>query len=607
MPDASSSIPLQWLHVGPGAIYDSLADAPCAEMDDAELLARLNSILGTNFSLDVPGLRDCLQHVRRNARDFGTAYGTLRPWWSYDFLEIPPLMEQRKVELEELRSHALRGPCIVDPTIPVRRIWDLFSNRVLPFHTLPREASYAADDVPSSIWCVSHSWVDEKDRRTVWTTINGEEWPVPLPSATTLAHVRIELLNMGAQYVWLDILCLRQQGGNAPEAEASRTEEWRLDVPTIGNIFQRQNAPCITYFNGLGLPAEFSPAILGSPRHWCNRVWTVQEGCNAWLPGGIDPGRPLGRGFFEHLSNRGDMILAEMTYLEVATFMKGRHCTSELDRIAGLAYLLKCETLPVYDERTPAEAVWLVLIKHLPDEVRTHIFFQFAPVTPFALWPSWSRFLAGQPELLHPPHDLSDGMHKLLYPELFGAMIEASRREQRTVHLADKSQLYSDDIQAQYCNRGYSLGPCRVTQPTRSVPGRARQDVYLEFLGADEPVPLEFHAMHGLLLPGIDYTLVGFSFGSHDGFLDWWVAIEIVAEELDGELLTVEAARWAVLVMDGAQAAFVENIKALMHDMRVVYLPGEEALARTRFRREYLRAIRWTASMLGYTFDTEST
>ncbi len=47
----------------------------------------------------------------------------------------------------------------------------------------------------------------------VWTPINGHQWPVSIPKDADLNLIRIEMLNMGLEYVWLDVLCLRQKGG----------------------------------------------------------------------------------------------------------------------------------------------------------------------------------------------------------------------------------------------------------------------------------------------------------------------------------------------------------------------------------------------------------
>ncbi len=60
---------------------------------------------------------------------------------------------------------------------------------------------------------------------SIMTPINGNEWPVPMPKDGSLDLVRIEMLNIRAEYAWLDILCLRQEGGRA---EHLRTEEWKL-------------------------------------------------------------------------------------------------------------------------------------------------------------------------------------------------------------------------------------------------------------------------------------------------------------------------------------------------------------------------------------------
>ena len=59
-----------------------------------------------------------------------------------------------------------------------------------------------------------------------WTTINQRQWPVPLPNGISLDHLRSELLEFGAEYVQSEFY-LRL-----------RRDEWKLDVPTIGNIYR---------------------------------------------------------------------------------------------------------------------------------------------------------------------------------------------------------------------------------------------------------------------------------------------------------------------------------------------------------------------------------
>ena len=149
---------------------------------------------------------------------------------------------------------------------------------------------------------ISHGWTD--DMQSVWTEINGFQWPVPLPAGVLLENLREELLGMGLRYCWVDVLCLRQEykadghllveggarkskaiahalshSGQASEyADTLQKAEWRVDVPTIGNIYQRAQY-LVLYMNGLGRPLDLSyrQHLKGNTRHWFNRAWTLQE------------------------------------------------------------------------------------------------------------------------------------------------------------------------------------------------------------------------------------------------------------------------------------------------------------------------------------------
>ncbi|KAK0458110.1 uncharacterized protein EV420DRAFT_1546568 [Desarmillaria tabescens] len=60
------------------------------------------------------------------------------------------------------RRPALVGNRIVNPWLPPRRVWDLYSNRVVPWWIT---------DVDGKLrWPqpISHAWVDEKDRADRW-------------------------------------------------------------------------------------------------------------------------------------------------------------------------------------------------------------------------------------------------------------------------------------------------------------------------------------------------------------------------------------------------------------------------------------------------------
>ncbi len=95
---------------------------------------------------------------------------------------------------------------------------------------------------------ISHAWMEEKDCVNMWTPVNGYDWPVPIPKDTNLDLICIEMLNLGAEYAWLDVLCLRQAGGRV---EHLCIEEWKLDVPTIGAVYA--SAFVVWYLSGLGM------------------------------------------------------------------------------------------------------------------------------------------------------------------------------------------------------------------------------------------------------------------------------------------------------------------------------------------------------------------
>ena len=116
-------------------------------------------------------------------------------------------------------------------------------------------------------------------------------------------NLREELLDMGLRYCWIDILCLRQEcntddyvlvGGKGQRSKYTnvvhalshtrqgsdtlRKAEWRVDIPTIGNIYQRAEH-LVLYMNGLGraLDLNYHQNLEGNTRHWFNRAWTLQE------------------------------------------------------------------------------------------------------------------------------------------------------------------------------------------------------------------------------------------------------------------------------------------------------------------------------------------
>ncbi|PBK90068.1 hypothetical protein ARMGADRAFT_1112206 [Armillaria gallica] len=112
--------------------------------------------------------------------------------------------------------------------------------------------------------------VDTEDHVDVQTLINGYEWPVTIPKDADLNLIRIEMLNLGVEYTWLDVLCLRQVGG---PGEDMHIEEWKLDVPTIGGVYTSVNV--VWYLSGLGQPLSLKKGDLDSDWSWFQRAWTL--------------------------------------------------------------------------------------------------------------------------------------------------------------------------------------------------------------------------------------------------------------------------------------------------------------------------------------------
>ncbi|GJE96065.1 hypothetical protein PsYK624_122580 [Phanerochaete sordida] len=374
-------------------------------MSIEELLRTFNDVLGTDVQITDPGVRNCLEYFvkepaadddlfegehsvtdsSRSAQsihpiDLGQVYAYWRTVKDGDFADLIRNLEDRRAADKAMRHNAVQGTYIRNALLPPRRVWDLFSNRVIPFYVIAH--SDESIRIPRTIKTVSHSWCHPDNRYEVQTPINNYQWPVPIPiipgnehapgdshNAALLDRVRVELLNLGAEYAWLDVLCIRQKG--LQQHEAQRVEEWKTDIPMIGRIYNAR-LPCVTYFNGLGLPLQLDDATLRSETHWLNRVWTLQEGTEEWLPGGLTDavlGSDDARTFFQ------ETIKSSMSRDRTAAVaaIQQRHCTTELDRVHGLAYVLGCETLPIYDLDVTPDDAWVLLLKHLRPFPRTYI------------------------------------------------------------------------------------------------------------------------------------------------------------------------------------------------------------------------------------------
>ncbi|RPA79943.1 hypothetical protein BJ508DRAFT_362849 [Ascobolus immersus RN42] len=299
--------------------------------------------------------------------------------------------------------------------IPPRRIWDLRSNRVIPFDSeLLKNAK---------VWAISHSWVDESERTDIATEINNYEWPVPVPKGTSLENIRSYLLeNLKAEYCWLDILCLRQDcPGDASAFEDIRKQEWEIDIPTIGNVYLGE-INVLRYYNGLG--KRFSLSGWSSERHWTNRPWTLQETkANSHIGGledinsaalseimthPITDGRYRNHSLndYERLStpamvsrllefpsplwgdseptadskSESDQVVRSGIF-DIIREIRARIATYPVDiRIAGIGLIADFPTLPTYSQSQDAESAWRNCVTHMQTELKEDLLF----LLPFA-------------------------------------------------------------------------------------------------------------------------------------------------------------------------------------------------------------------------------
>lgn len=421
-------------------LQSSVASTPCSELSLQDFLNLLNSHLGTSYDL-IPERRSLLQHSLRYAHDFGVAYSILRPRWS-----VPPLDAIKDIEECSEDDSLVRGPqafqdendMILYKYMRPRRVWDLWSNRVVPiWMAIPgkwvsgqhrKEVTEAGDG--RGYFAVSHAWLDENKRQGVSTPINSYAWPVPIPSDTTLERIRTELLHhtsMDRQCVWLDVLCLRQQGKE--EDEPTRKEEWKLDIPTIGASYEAVD-DVVYYYSGLGRP--FQIGDLASRRHWLNRAWTLQErkpdaqsfvaGICPRSPSVFDPHaddssiEDSARLFIARMDQSRDGAPESHHLLGAIKELRCRYSTSELDKIAGLNYIrefTQMAFLPAYVLNEDPEDMWWRFLHGTSSKDTSQLFFDFPEpgvgTDKHPAWcPSWQQ-LANLSALL--PSSGNDKVH----------------------------------------------------------------------------------------------------------------------------------------------------------------------------------------------------
>ncbi|KAF8441158.1 ankyrin repeat-containing domain protein [Terfezia claveryi] len=422
------------------ALTPDQARVACQGLDEEVLLHLLRELVGLDRATlehHKVWIRNDIRYFVTQGFDLGLAYSAARVAWNdlmvkgrsksdvaryrYSWLELAEYLD--KVRAAVITRDSAGQELIKEPyEVMPRRVWDLKSNRVVAYSMLhakvqaTHQVGYPAPaPTRAPFWAISHSWTD--DMEAVDTPINCHQWPVPLPRTVSLEGVRNALLELGAEYVWLDVLCLRQQS-HSPSHQLKQ-DEWKLDVPTIGNIY-RAAERVVRYFNGLGIP--FTECGWDNPRHWLRRAWTLQEikTDNTTHNGGVVRANIL---------NTEGMLAGKVTTLrrairpvlrlaaevdspggcsvyELAREMAKRYATQPTDKVAGLLYLLRTRELPTYDESITSEAAWAKCIPLLPLERKVELLFDFPyrGLLQSGWFPTWKQVLEWperDPELEH--------------------------------------------------------------------------------------------------------------------------------------------------------------------------------------------------------------
>ncbi|KAF8460739.1 hypothetical protein BDZ91DRAFT_641590, partial [Kalaharituber pfeilii] len=275
-------------------------------------------------------------------------------------------------------------------SVPPRRLWDVFADRVI-FSCMRGHVTKKKK---------------KKKKKKTQTPVNAYQWPVPFPSSASYAHLRPllrldeDFLGARFQYSWLDVICLRQSTVGSDlqynaSAERLRLKEWEVDVPTIGNIY-RNASIVVRFFNGLGRPFDDSEQAWANRRHWTKRAWTLQEirpqqemvdriKDQYHIIGPHDKSRrsAIIRDRLAQISELAAAVhsSAGCSVIRLGTHMAQRYATNPVDKIAGINYLIwprgRTFNLPIYDPSADMEDVWLTCVQSMRGELKLELLFLF--------------------------------------------------------------------------------------------------------------------------------------------------------------------------------------------------------------------------------------
>ncbi|KAF8474144.1 hypothetical protein BDZ91DRAFT_828025 [Kalaharituber pfeilii] len=225
----------------------------CSQMTALELAGKLQALGAPPLPQENPIIHEWLEHfVSKGPYFFNAAYAWVTSALGRVTIQDVDDLLQRSSKLGSIpkwKTAAYNSTLLqleANPWAPVnpnckviedafsikpRRIWDLCSNRVVPFEWIldwRKQPTDRDDDSPESqnpcqvvpatgFVAISHNWTNDMELH--WTHVNTYQWPVPLPKGLALDQVRERHLKLGVRYCWLDVLCLRQafDGCGLPE------------------------------------------------------------------------------------------------------------------------------------------------------------------------------------------------------------------------------------------------------------------------------------------------------------------------------------------------------------------------------------------------------
>ncbi|KAK0224546.1 hypothetical protein EDD85DRAFT_981251 [Armillaria nabsnona] len=296
-------------------------------------LDQLNTTLGTTYSLDHPSLSSFLEACITSRYDFGLIYGLLHViWYTDNWSTIRDELSREEEDDREIRQEAFFGNWIVDPSFRPRRVWDLYSNRVVP--------SWSMDFYFNCSWLqpISHTWMDEKDHTVVWMPINRYKWPIPIPKDADLNLIRIEMLNLGAEYAWLDVLCLRQEG----------------DLESDWSWFRHTGM-----LQEIGNERVIAGDTPDGPLHVECKYGKYETDLLTRFHRQLESTHQMTRFHKQLWQSTHEMSIDVHEALEE---MQTRVSTNPVDKIAGLAFLMGSATIPAYYESESLEHAWTALV-----------------------------------------------------------------------------------------------------------------------------------------------------------------------------------------------------------------------------------------------------